>query len=299
MSEIPPWELVELPSFQIDGQTYGGTASAAAGSVSMWGNWRGLSGMEQKKRPSTSSSVGPLHQPTRPVRFSSITSDHDVSLHSSPLLVTPRLGSIPSIPDPPVIEIPLSNLVNFRNGSLESSGSNARFDGIRKISIISATISENHADDSSASSPRLSGPVDSFDPHGRRVSALTQESHHSSMTPNQSRRDLLSFPQASQSARDRSDVEGQQAAEDDDWDLMRVLQQTEPPKSAGDRFAPAEGETVEFVQESMASYLNRKTALLMLWFPLGVSVWLNQMSCSSLICPVCLLVFSISHPTHM
>lgn len=62
-----------------------------------------------------------------------------------------------------------------------------------------------------------------------------------------------------------------EAEADDDWDLMRMLQQSAPPRHAHDRFAPGQGETVELVEESMASYLNRKTALLMLWFPLGVS----------------------------
>jgi hypothetical protein len=56
---------------------------------------------------------------------------------------------------------------------------------------------------------------------------------------------------------------------DGDWDLMQMLSNTAPPRTADDRFAP-EGETIELVEESMASYLNRKTALLMLWFPLGV-----------------------------
>ena len=37
-----------------------------------------------------------------------------------------------------------------------------------------------------------------------------------------------------------------------------------------DRFRPdTDGDNFELVEESMASYLNRKTALLMLWFPLG------------------------------
>ena len=177
--------------------------------------------------------------------------------------------------DPAVAEDPPLNPVNIRSGSIESSGSNTRSDDIRKFSIISATISENPVDDTNTSSPRLSGPIGAVDPHGRRVSTIAQESRRSSATPNQSKRDLLPIPHASLLARDRSDIEAQQAAEDDDWDLMRVLQQVEPPKSAGDRFAPAEGEAVEFVQESMASYLNRKTALLMLWFPLGVSIELD------------------------
>ena len=67
--------------------------------------------------------------------------------------------------------------------------------------------------------------------------------------------------------------------EDEQFDLMRILQQTSP-KGVDDRFVAHE--TVEYVPESMSSYLNRKTALLMLWFPLGVSV-----SCDGL--QVCLV----------
>ena len=86
----------------------------------------------------------------------------------------------------------------------------------------------------------------------------------------------LDLPQSHISNHKAKDFEAQDGGEneddrdDDEWDLMRVLQQTAPAKSADDRFHP-EGETVEFVEESMASYLNRKTSLLMLWFPLGAS----------------------------
>ena len=58
--------------------------------------------------------------------------------------------------------------------------------------------------------------------------------------------------------------------EGDEMDLMKVLKITAPAQSQLDQFAPKEGEVI-MVEESMASYLNRKTALLMLWFPLGVS----------------------------
>ena len=94
------------------------------------------------------------------------------------------------------------------------------------------------------------------------------------------------FSDAGLSDREMSDVEGggrgaRSDAEDDDeeFDLMRMLQQSRPSRTRDDRFAPSgidnTGEVVEFVPESMSSYLNRKTALLMLWFPLGVSsrIW--------------------------
>ena len=54
---------------------------------------------------------------------------------------------------------------------------------------------------------------------------------------------------------------------DGEMDLMRMLQGD--AAASGNRRNPEA--SYEFVEESMASYLNRKTALLMLWFPLGVS----------------------------
>jgi hypothetical protein len=75
-------------------------------------------------------------------------------------------------------------------------------------------------------------------------------------------------------------------SEDDDddavgtWDLMRMLKEP-PPTGDKDPFAiqTNASENHEYVQESMASYLNRKTALLMLWFPLGVSSYEKSPSC--------------------
>lgn len=52
---------------------------------------------------------------------------------------------------------------------------------------------------------------------------------------------------------------------DGEMDLMRMLQGD--AAASGNRRNPEA--SYEFVEESMASYLNRKTALLMLWFPLG------------------------------
>ncbi|WWC68056.1 uncharacterized protein I206_101975 [Kwoniella pini CBS 10737] len=80
----------------------------------------------------------------------------------------------------------------------------------------------------------------------------------------------------SQLANDEEFNDNNEEEEDEDeWDLARMLAQP-PPNShlPDDRFLPnqsrnSRGETYELVPESMSSYLNRKTALLMLWFPLG------------------------------
>jgi hypothetical protein len=108
-------------------------------------------------------------------------------------------------------------------------------------------------------SPHLS---ETFDPQIRRPSAATDHTQQS-----------MSNTIKPVSERNSLDMERQRIEEEDDeWDLMRVLQQTAPPQSKHDKYALTQGDTVELVEESMASYLNRKTALLMLWFPLGVSV---------------------------
>jgi hypothetical protein len=71
------------------------------------------------------------------------------------------------------------------------------------------------------------------------------------------------------SSDEQEDDEESESESDGEMDLMRMLAQdsepTDPHARRGSR------EEYELVPESMASYLNRKTALLMLWFPLGVS----------------------------
>lgn len=258
---LAPWERVELPVFQVEGQRYGGTSAPVNGNI--WGNWMGLSGKEQKNRPSIGSSTSPPAQ-----TISRVGSHSTDTTHPSPLFFnTPRLESIPSVMDPDqVLALPGKRKMSADFGSMSP------LERIRKGSAIFTLISEPQIVTPSASSVHLSGQQESYDPHVRRASALTQQSRRSFNDPSQAKREFLPVPQPSLSERDSPDVEARQHAdEDDQWDLLRVLQQTAPPKTANDRFAPGEGEVVEFVEESMASYLNRKTALLMLWFPLGVS----------------------------
>jgi len=69
------------------------------------------------------------------------------------------------------------------------------------------------------------------------------------------------------SAQDDQEEEEEEES-DGEMDLMRMLAQDSEPV---DQQRRGSREEYELVPESMASYLNRKTALLMLWFPLGVS----------------------------
>ena len=302
--DIPPWERVELPAFQVDGQRYGGVStniSSNTSSHALWGNWKGLSGgSRDKKRPSTQGSSSSNNvQTTR--NFGSGSSVDALSFTANRMSPTPRhstrLGSNGSPPDKLTYDdmtMGMDQSLYASRGSISTtfSGPSDRF---RQFSLTSNT---------QPSGAGLS-PMEAF----RRSSAVTQDSRRSSggvpamrgTTP----ANLQPSPPDSDGERPSSTVdvertgtsqgergpkdemyeEGEEGAsrrtgeeqEDDNWDLMRMLQQSGPPRHAHDKFAPREGEVVEFVEESMASYLNRKTALLMLWFPLGVSDCWNKL----------------------
>jgi len=254
MTEIPPWERMELPVFQVDGQKFGGasanTASIPTTGSNPWGSWKGLNtGVKplDKKRPSTSSSVTPPMQgPRRFGSGSTIGGDG----RETPKLKSPKLESIPSMTEAPNIYTPDDN-VPLRRLTVDRQ---------RKPSTLSEA-----GPVTPAHSINLSGV---YDPEIRRPSntSITQYTRDSSAVPTIKESKI----QPSLSERGSSELERQRTAEeeeDDNWDLMRILQQSAPTKLKGS----APEETVELVEESMASYLNRKTALLMLWFPLGVS----------------------------
>lgn len=121
---------------------------------------------------------------------------------------------------------------------------------------------------------------------GRRVSIMPMPVSRSStprgsLTADQIIKDLPRPPTPKTSALRRNDDDVEKGSssldhddedDDDGMDLADFLKQAPPTKSANDPFVVTNNsENVEYVAESMASYLNRKTALLMLWFPLGVS----------------------------
>ena len=285
--DIPPWERVELPVFQVDGQRYGGASTnlnQSASSAGLWSNWKGLGGStrEHRKRTSTTtaSSSSPVQANTR--NFGSGSSmdvlNFTTNKHSPTPISSPRLGSVPSMQEPLTFDDMTRGLglsAFAARGSASTSGSQAPSDRYRQFSLGSEAPSTGSG---------LS-PVNEL----RRSSEATQESRASTtgqptlrgMTPvhfqpsppdsdverNGSIGELeQSGTNAGTTAGDRgpknetyeAEVEGDRRAEeeeeDENWDLMRMLQQSAPPRSAQDRFAP---ETVEFVEESMASYLNR------------------------------------------
>ena len=308
--EIPPWEKVELPAFQIDGQRFGGAGAnlpSTQSSTTLWSNWKGLGGgsaRESRKRPSTSTSLShsPPAQSTRKFGSgSSIDALHFATMRTSPTPVsTPRLNSVTSMHDPLEhrdeghLSTNTPNLYYPREGrgslaSTAATGPSERFrqfsltpsDGAglnqgetRRGSAVSASSRRSSGQASPLQTTREMAPIlsqpslrDSEETMAEKVARDKDEKDHG-----RDRRDTDADPERFGKSEGEGDERGEHEEEDDNWDLMRMLQQSGPPKSAADRFAPAQGETIELVEESMASYLNRKTALLMLWFPLGVSV---------------------------
>lgn len=222
VADVPPWERVELPVFQIDGQRYGGTAAntAAQAHPNLWANWNGMNG----KKRNSSTVTTPPHQ-SRPASTRQFGSQSSVtrkfgSTSSGPLsprsIMTPILSNQPEMPS-------------------------AEYEGGPERQRNSSTTSEFIHTPSPSSD--LEAP-----PHIRRDSAITNDSQSSPRH--------LPIPK-----------ENDHRDPDDDLDLMGILANTTP---TGIAQTPGQvEESYELVPESMASYLNRKTALLMLWFPLG------------------------------
>ena len=330
--DIPPWERVELPPFQIDGQKFGGTSSNSHHSASLWSGWKGLGGTStlSRKRPSTASSSPPPASTRKLGSFSSWELQSSPSTRR-PSAMSPRLEPISSFgfgrgpgDDNEREEEEEEHGPKYIPRTRQSRDVDTRRES--RICIRDSSISEQSrqgqklsiSDSGHAFAPLvLAQPVGqgtdlksttpaqnsapttplgatfNLDNSDRRPSGATDSK--STRTPESILRTDYAATRAStpaagietekaifelvssepvtdiekQAERDRSIHED----EDAEWDLMRMLQQGGPAKGQADeRFAPAQGETVEFVEESMASYLNRKTALLMLWFPLGVSL---------------------------
>lgn len=342
MADLPPWERIELPAFQIDGEKFGGPATAVGGSSSLWSGWKGLGG---RKRPSTGSSMISPQLQEAP-RFGSISSsasvdDGTVSPRgvagklkvSAQTLVAPRMEIIGSEELPTAPRDHLSSISPLpedvtddvsRNRHRKASNSDTMVDlswcthkmpshgsftpsnlpssdklstlenhrpsvatvvdSIESIRASKKLLVSSIAFDDDASIPAVEQLPTAQPQPMRPPSPIFSQSAPSSRphSPSQPRTTLLSNPKSLHSRQHTSlfgpDVGTSSAPAaldeddlDEELDLMKMLAAT-PPK-ADDRFALPPGEQYELVPESMSSYLNRKTAMLMLWFPLGVSLY--------------------------
>lgn len=316
--DLPPWERLALPAFQIDGQRYGGGVGlSAAPSRPVWSDWKGMGlggGKRSRGRPTTprdsqtrtnnsadsastttqgpttiherrqlasmsDSLMSPISESISPRTFTSPRFEDDsVTLRQGPTAeVDPLDASMGSPPFPssgddasPVTAVaplqlelppyypivpPLSASGSLTpNSSLVSAQPSHRFPRtsaeIRRGSLPSDT-----------GSRRGSGPV-SF-----ALPEISKKDPTSMST--------LSMPAALHvdetdrvTAADRGNDEEEEDDEEEEIDFARILQESydDEPRQRADRLA---SEDTEIVQESMSSYLNRKTAMLMLYFPLA------------------------------
>ncbi|WVQ83169.1 hypothetical protein IAT38_005307 [Cryptococcus sp. DSM 104549] len=345
-ADLPPWERIDLPAFQIDGERFGGPSSPTSAPVSLWSGWKGLGG---KKRPSASSTFNPPGSPPTAhtvSRFGSVSSAGEAPESYKPpagSLTAPKMESIPSGHDmgftPFYSPVQPQSLHEIQRDSTPGHGALRKgSSGSTMVDPMSPTwplspgttfghvsppSSEWTTPTSERHRPSITTAVDEIEMSSRKSSvpsevektpqqppALiqpqpihlpqplqplretdTQPSSYQ-QTPPQSRTQsphLLSSrspsPRRGQPSPLPNHTKSQNGARsqtlsqaelgttepegEEEWDLLKML--SEAPATSDDRFAPptSNGEYVELVPESMASYLNRKTALLMLWFPLG------------------------------
>lgn len=341
MTNLPPWERIELPAFQIDGEKFGGPATAVGGPSSLWNGWKGLGG---RRRPSTGSSmVSPQIQEAS--KFGSISSgidDGTVSPRgvdrelraSSQTLTAPQMETIVSGESratprdhlssiSPLPQNVTDDVSSSRHGKASSSAtmidpsscahrlSHGSFTNLppsditwaienRRPSV--ATVLEPI--ERTKESKKLLMPSKALDndafiaPVEQSVApqpmrplspvisqSIASQPHPPSQphSPSQSHTGLFSNPKSVHSRQNTLSgpdvgtssapavLEADELDEEMEMDLIKML--AAAPSNVDDRFAPPAGEHYELVPESISSYLNRKTAMLMLWFPLGVSLY--------------------------
>jgi hypothetical protein len=336
--EIPPWERIELPAFEIDGQRYGGSASNTfthnGSATGLWGEWKGIgrkreasSTNSRPESPGTSlkSTTGNKeHKPGRRSRESSLVISHihrdsvpgmtlppimqedmtPITHIIAPSPLSPEVDAFPSpktmdqsvfersrrqpgsiafqsaqhmvdpkddspehmIPSPTVPSVPGSDIM----APSTYSSTQGLIPALRRASAEPGTRRESCTSPSDTESRRGSGPVSFVLPtSARKESTMYGGDMQVSSQSSSERRDAT--------PRQSSDLAGARERaieEDDDEDDEMDFEQFLRNESAGDE-QPVPGhqryvsEDTVFVQESTASYLNRKTAMLMLYFPLA------------------------------
>ncbi|WWD00717.1 hypothetical protein V866_007652 [Kwoniella sp. B9012] len=364
--EVPPWEKLELPAFQVDGERFGGPSPSSIHSGSIWNGWR-----SGRKRSSTTTVSTNAHSPSSRLNSISNSVKHqnqkeETNLRSTPPgLYVPRMPSIPSedhidprnpnrnqdttqtqsqhkrestddtyIAQSSIVSgsaltgagekkrkksvqlpsSPKSTMSSIENGNRHGFGQSPKIDSRQRPSItISESIELSPGELQVADQARQDGiesrqtrssvqplPKITLPPRsdipwstlgsvgggvgGRRSAPSTPTFSQQNFqytassvpgTPGASGTPAQSSRRTSKNDRDRTDTQGDNTEDEEEWDLARMLAQPPPGShTADDRFAPRQsttnnGESFELVPESMSSYLNRKTALLMLWFPLG------------------------------
>lgn len=315
-SDAPPWEHVELPVFQVDGQRYGGQeADPIHQRDSMWRDWSGFG--RQHKHASTTSmhssqatrvpgtDTSPFASPVKASFDKGLTSptatlfEDKVSPTRSTFdhqSLSPTTTYFPSPSNSPPRAMKNHSEVPGTHGPKSSpneDGSSFSSDDVAEVTKPPPAVTRNPVpviglyEDFNMEQRRGSIP-DGTIPF-RRASKIAMPSNMVLPTTTTGTASFLSNPGGSIAgniaelprvetpamylARDvEKGLDGDDDDDDEDtWDLARMLKE-EPPSTANDPFQVQQtqaSEGDEYVAESMASYLNRKASLLMLWFPLG------------------------------
>ena len=257
--EIPPWERLHLPTFEVNGERFGGP-STNVGSGSLWSDWKGLgsrTGDSSKKRASSLPVVAQTSSlpAAMPAAYGTRGSDQSGTSSSTFNSLPPVAGTGTYRGSDPA---QLTTIYSSDYHQGESQDPLGRYDQ-RLPTLVSDHMTP------STSSTNLAEPIPSHPdfqstPHIRRASE------------NDSSVSSSGLPTGKETTFD--DRESEHAREDEEWDLMRVLQSTMPEGAEKERNRSAvSSEEYELVPESMSSYLNRKTSMLMLYFPLAVSLF--------------------------
>lgn len=337
IGDIPPWERLELPAFQVDGQKYGGSGSGIVGSgynqSSFWSDLK----FGARKRTTSNAKSGRPNSPGNALRSGgSVATRESASGSIRPLqAVTESKAMMISLPPNSAVTThliaPSPPLMNNDTFASANSSGRAVFEHPRRhpgdLHLNYASREVDPKDSSEDFNLSITPVVPSSDALTPSTSSSTQallpSIRRSSADPNGSRRDsgpALSdatesrrgsgpvsfvlppyprkethmsnvdgpepFPRQSEhwssSDADR-DQGGETCSEDDheeddgedgEMDFAQFLDQENDNDEEARNHRRQQSEETVLQQESTASYLNRKTAMLMLYFPLAcVLLW--------------------------
>jgi len=249
MSEIPPWERIELPIFQVDGQRYGGPSASTR--TEMFGGWKG---MTSKKRPSTANSTGSNPQTPMPMPFPRGSISHHNTRGSDG---TETTRSRQPSSETTLVSDRHTDKERTRKTSMMTTASNTSSTNYSHLNSNQGNGLNYVNSRRPSAAPPLASPVMEID----NEDFLRSRSDRGGDEEDRRSRE--------EEEEEEEEEEDEEEESDGEMDLMRMLAQDSEPV---DQQRRGSREEYELVPESMASYLNRKTALLMLWFPLGVSL---------------------------
>lgn len=245
---IPPWERVELPPFQVDGQRYGGSDrndrqnSLLAGFI---------------RRPNSTLANFPQHQRVfSPPLMSPTNTLHEEEEHEE---------------EP--AQVSAKNEEKVEQKTEEKAEEKEPEQQEKEIDCME--LPENAVQRAVSGTSDGTTAVD-LDSPSRRTFNPTQSAPSTPGTLAQTSSEILCpkpmlLPNPENSSvldleKGLVPVASPESLDDDDMDLLAMLRSDGAGVGQGTQ---ASHHSSEYIQESMSSYLNRKTALLMLWFPLG------------------------------